>query len=333
MTLCAAWIRQLNNVEELVFATDSALTGGEKWDNGIKLFELPRKDCLLCFTGSTGRAYPLILNLVSAIRFNKRLESPATGIAEILYYVSELFTSLIKTIVSEVQGEDIHTLRAEARFLFGGWCWQTNRFRIWKLYYAKDAEGFLFEELTNDENKTSFCAFMGEAKGRDIEQEAKKNFQEYLVEEDKIFSKLDMEPLRILGKVAQDKAIREVGGSLQIAKVYRSGRSEFFGIFWPSSDGKPCFQGREYNTFTKPPVRYYNPDTLEVFELELPDKLNVISEEMFGVDAGFLQDCYPEGRLKEALSDSDRHKVKTLLSGYAYSKYLNDLQGQGQVEE
>lgn len=114
MTLCAAWIRQLNNVEELVFATDSALTGGEKWDNGIKLFELPRKDCLLCFTGSTGRAYPLILNLVSAIRFNRRLESPATGIVETLNYVSELFTSLTKTIVSEVQGEDIHDLRAEA---------------------------------------------------------------------------------------------------------------------------------------------------------------------------------------------------------------------------
>ncbi|MDW7774502.1 MAG: hypothetical protein SCH71_16580 [Desulfobulbaceae bacterium] len=328
MTLCAAWIRQLNNLEELVFATDSALTGGERWDNGIKLFELTRKDCLLCFTGSTGRAYPLILNLVSAIRFNSRLESPATTIAEILNYVSELFTSLIKTIISEVHGEDIHTLRAEARFLFGGWCWQTNRFRIWKLYYSKEAEGFLFDELTSDDNKTRFYTFMGEAKERDIEKEAKDNFHQYLLDEDRLDSKLDMEPLKILRTMAQDMAIREVGGSLQIAKVYRSGRSEFFGIFWPSSNGKPCFQGREYNNFTRPPVRYYNPDTLEVFELELPENLNDISDEMFGVDAGFLQDCYPEGRLKEPLSDSERHKVKTLLADYAYSKYLKDLQEQ-----
>ncbi|MCK5230927.1 MAG: hypothetical protein KAR13_11710 [Desulfobulbaceae bacterium] len=124
-----------------------------------------------------------------------------------------------------------------------------------------------------------------------------------------------------------------MGGSLQIAKVYKSGRSEFFGIFWPSSDGKPCFQGREYNNFTRPPVRYFNPDTLEVYELELPDSLNAISEEMFGVDAGFLQDCYPDGKLKESLSDNDRHKVKTLLADYAYTKYLNDLQEQGQAEE
>lgn len=328
MTLCAAWIRQLNNVEELVFATDSALTGGEKWDNGIKLFELPRKDCLLCFTGSTGRAYPLILNLVSAIRFNRQLESPATGIVEILNYVSEHFTSLIKTIVSEMQGEDIHALRAEARFLFGGWCWQSNRFRIWRLYYSREAEGFLFDELTNDDNKTRFYTFMGEAKERDIEQEAKENFHQYLLNEGTLDSKLNMEPLMVLRKVAQDTAIREVGGSLQIAKVYRSGRSEFFGIIWPSSDGRPCFQGREYNNFTKPPVRYFNPDTLELFEPELPDNLVAISEDLFGVDAGFLQDCYPDGKLKENLSDSDRHKVKILLVGYAYTKYLQESQGQ-----
>lgn len=333
MTLCAAWIRQLNNDEELVFATDSALTGGEKWDNGIKLFELPRKDCLLCFTGSTGRAYPLILNLVSAIRFNRRLESPSTGITEILNYVSELFTSLTKTIVAEVQGEDIHALRADARFLYGGWCWQTNRFRIWQLYYSKEVEGFLFDELTNDNSKTRFYTFMGEAKDRDIEKEAKDSFHQYLLDEDRLDSKLDMEPLMILRKVAQDKTIREVDGSLQIAKVYRSGRSEFFGIFWPSSDGKPCFQGREYKKFTKPPVRYFNPDTLELFELELPNNLIAISEDLFGDDAEFLQGCYPKGKLKETLSDSERHKVKTLLADYAYSRYLKELQEQGQAEE
>ena len=165
---------------------------------------------------------------------------------------------------------------------------------------------------------------------KDIEQEAKDGFHKYLLDEDKLDSKLDMEPLKILRDVTQDAAIREVGGSLQIAKVYKSGRSEFFGVFWPSSDGKPCFQGREYNTFTRPPVRYFNPDTLEVYELELPDNLNTITEEMFGVDAGFLQDCYPDGILKEPLSDNDKHKVKTLLTDYAYSKYLKELQGQAE---
>lgn len=94
MTLCAAWIRQINNVEELVFATDSSLTGGEKWNQGVKLFELPRPDCLICFAGQTSRAYPLILNLISSIKLNRRLQSSRTDIEEVLSYLASLFTSM-----------------------------------------------------------------------------------------------------------------------------------------------------------------------------------------------------------------------------------------------
>ena len=47
MTLCVAYIRQVNETEELVFATDSCLTGGEKWKHGIKLFRIPKRDFAL----------------------------------------------------------------------------------------------------------------------------------------------------------------------------------------------------------------------------------------------------------------------------------------------
>ncbi len=104
MTLCAAWIRQINSVEELVFATDSSLTGGEKWNQGVKLFELPRPDCLICFAGDTGRAYPLILNLLSSIKLSKKLQSSHTNIEEVLAHLSPMFTSLVGTIVNEIQG-------------------------------------------------------------------------------------------------------------------------------------------------------------------------------------------------------------------------------------
>jgi len=51
-----------------------------------------------------------------------------------------------------------------------------------------------------------------------------------------------------------------------------------------------------------------------------------VSEEMFGVDAEFLKDCYPKGSLKGTLSDKDRHKVKSILQNYAYTRYWNDMQ-------
>ncbi|MGE4403724.1 MAG: hypothetical protein AB7F61_18895 [Desulfobulbus sp.] len=332
MTLCTAWVRQINNTDELVFATDSTLTGGEKWDHGIKLFELPRKDCLLCFAGQTSRAYPLILNLVSSLQFNKRLENPETSISEILNHVSELFTSLIKTVVSEIQSENIHDLRGSARFLFGGWCWQTNCFRIWKLYYSQDAEGFLFDELTNDTSKTRFYTFMGGA-AIDVETVAKQKFKEILMAEDLVDLKLDMEPLRVLRDIALDPAVREVGGSLQIAKVYKSGKSEFFGIYWPSIKGNPCFQGREHNEYSKPAVRYFSPDTFEITDLELPERLAGITEETFKHDTEFMLECYPEGEIRGELSNRDKQKVKTILKEIAYARYLRELKTNGEVGE
>jgi len=331
MTLCTAWVRQINNTDELVFATDSMLTGGEKWDHGIKLFELPRKDCLLCFAGQTARAYPLILNLVSSLNLNIQLENPETSISEILNHVSELFTSLIKTIVSEIKDESIHDLRGSARFLFGGWCWQTNCFRIWKLYYSKEAEGFLFDELTNDSNKTRFYTFMGDS-AKDVEKEAKERFNTLLVREDLVDSKLDMEPLRILRDIALDPSTREVGGSLQIAKVYKSGKSEFFGIYWPSIKGTPCFQGREHNEYSKPSVRYFSPDTFEITDLELPEKLYGITEDVFLRDTEFVQECYPEGTIKYDLTDKDKQKIKSILKDIVYARYLKELRSEEEVE-
>jgi hypothetical protein len=331
MTLCAAWIREINGVEELVLATDSMLTGGEKWDRGIKLFELSRKDCLLCFAGATSRAYPLILNFISSIKFDKRLENVDTSITDLLDSMAELFTQLIKTIVSEISGEDIHELRAEANFLFGGWDWLSNSFRVWRLYYSKDVEGFLFNELTNDNNKTRFYTFMGDA-SVDIEKEAYDRFKHLLIEKDKLDSKLDMEPLEILSGIALDTTIREVGGSLQIAKVYKSGNSEFFGVIWPSSSGKPFFQGREYNNFTKAPVKYFNPDTFEILDWGLPEKLPELPEEIPGYDLDFLRECYPDGKMKISVSEKEKIKIKTILKEIAYYKYLREVDKEEAIE-
>ncbi len=322
MTLCTAFIRQTNEIEELVFATDSCLTGGEKWKHGIKLFELPRKDCLLCFAGSTIRAYPLVLNMVSSIHLDKFLESPSAQLQDVLGYISELFTDLVKKIISEVQGEDIHELRSGAKFLFGGWDWSKNSFRVWKIYYSPQVEGFLFDELTNDDTKTRFYTFLGDPEP-DIEQEAKNRFKRILLDEDKIDSKLDMEPLKVLSSISLDRAIREVDGSLQIAKIYKSNRTEFFGIYWESSHGNPCFQGREYNEINKPLVKYFDPDTFEIFESELPNRLNNISEELYGDDYEFVLDCYDEdGRLKETITEKVKHKLRLIFKDVAYRQFI-----------
>ncbi|WP_293887922.1 MULTISPECIES: hypothetical protein [unclassified Sphingobacterium] len=331
MTLCVAYIRQVNETEELVFATDSCLTGGEKWKHGIKLFRIPKRDCLLCFAGSTARAYPLVLNLVSSIHLDKYLQSPEASLQDVLEYLSGLFTDLITKIISEIPGEDIHELRSGVQFLFGGWDWSagaTGAFRVWKLYYSQDLEGFIFDELTNN-GKKRFYTFLGDPE--EIEGIAKEMYKKMLFDNDIQDDPIDMEPLMILRDISLEEEHRAIDGSLQIGKVYKSNKSEFFGIYWPSSKGKPCFQGREYNELNKPILRYFNPDSFEILESDLPDKLAEITEEIYGNDFEFIRDCYEEsGHLKTGLTEKSKHTLKLIFKDLAYRLFITQ---QKQEEE
>lgn len=331
MTLCVAYIRQVNETEELVFATDSCLTGGEKWKHGIKLFRIPKRDCLLCFAGSTARAYPLVLNLVSSIHLDKYLQSPEASLQDVLEYLSGLFTDLITKIISEIPGEDIHELRSGVQFLFGGWDWSagaSGAFRVWKLYYSQDLEGFIFDELTNN-GKKRFYTFLGDPE--EIEGVAKEMYKKMLFDNDIQDDPIDMEPLMILRDISLEEEHRAIDGSLQIGKVYKSNKSEFFGIYWPSSKGKPCFQGREYNELNKPILRYFNPDNFEILESDLPDKLAEITEEIYGNDFEFIRDCYEEsGHLKTGLTEKSKHTLKLIFKDVAYRLFITQ---QKQEEE
>jgi len=341
MTLCAAWIRQKNNAEELVFATDSSLTGGEKWNQGVKLFELPRPDCLICFAGATGRAYPLILNLLSSIKLSKRLQNSHTDIEQVLDYLSTLFTSLVATIVTEIKGQDIHDLRSEAEFLFGGWSWSKSCFRIWKLYYSKDAEGFIPQEYTG---KVITYAFLGNPGhlSETAKLELKRDREGNETEEDP----LDMEPLAVLVKMSRNSSIREVDGAIQIAKLYKSGTSEFFGINWPSREGKPHFQGRGFEPHSKPDVRYFDPDTLKLIEDKLPNVIENLTRFSNLEDFGFICNCYVEDKslqegssdtgverlsyvLREDLPDNERERLIYIFRKAAYQYFIEDIQNNG----
>lgn len=68
VTIGIAWIRQGTDSEELWLASDSRISGdGHIWDDCPKLFSLPRRDTAIGFSGSTGQAYPLLLQLANAI--------------------------------------------------------------------------------------------------------------------------------------------------------------------------------------------------------------------------------------------------------------------------
>ncbi|HEX7313864.1 MAG TPA: hypothetical protein VF297_08075 [Pyrinomonadaceae bacterium] len=325
MTLCIAWIRETPE-EELVFATDSTLTGaGEKWNHGVKLFELPRTDCLICFAGDAQRAYPLILNLISAIKHNESLKNPALNIQEVLYSIVDIFTELVNLIFEKHSG-DVSHIGGEAKFLFGGWDWRENRFRIWRIYYSSTERIFLFKEETEVKEKARVCVFLGDPETPEysIAKRADDDYKLLLIERDKFDGKLDLEPLNILVEMCRNTAIREVDGALQIGKVYKSGTTEFFGVMWQSVYGSPTFLGKEYDKHNKPRVRYFDPDTWQIIETEIPKSLVNIEDFKGSPDFEFLTSCYSQedNFLKQDITERERARLISIFQDHSYTDFV-----------
>jgi hypothetical protein len=316
---------------QIMEKSDSTLTGGEKWNHGVKLFELPRKDCLICFAGETYRAYPLILNLISTIKHNEKLQNSKLDLQDVLYEIADVFTELVNSIFEKPSGDS--SIGSEAKFLFGGWSWLENRFRLWKLYYSHDVKGFVYSEEAI-ENKLGKIAFLGDPEG-DISKEennivdtASKKYKQALIKKDRYDGKLDMEPFDVLVDMARDTTIREVDGALQLGKIYRSGTNEFFGMYWPSVKGKPTFLGKPYDKHNKPLVKYFDPDTGLLLEEGVPKSLINLESFQDNDDYNFLKDCYSqEGNfLKTTISEKEREKLVKIFREHSYVAFIKEAE-------
>ncbi len=314
MTLCVAWLREENNEQELVFATDSCLTGGERWNSGVKLFELPRKDCLICFSGETNRTYPLLLNLITSIKFDEHLSNTYTDITEILDYLTRLFTNLCQSI-NDYGTQNFEGVLGSFQFLFGGWSWKANKFKLWKIEYNHAVRAFIHDETNSDE---MFYTFIG-----DELNNAYESLNAELIKKDKVTSScFDMEPLTVLVQMIRNCDYSSIDGAVQLARIYPPGSTEFLGVYWPSINGNKTFLGKDVSTENNPAVKFIDPDTGELVDDALPEKLAPIQETLYGESTEFLSQCYPNGNLKKGISKREKSLIKEIISRVAYSQFI-----------
>src|SRR3954469_4813095 len=84
MTIAIAWTREISRCEELVFVTDSRLSGdGRNFDACPKVMTLPRTDCAIAFAGYTGHAYPMMQQLSFAIDAHAPLKRGSLDITQV----------------------------------------------------------------------------------------------------------------------------------------------------------------------------------------------------------------------------------------------------------
>jgi hypothetical protein len=128
MTITLAWVRQNKNTTELLVASDSRLRSRGALNQTQKIFRLERGDSCLGFCGDAQVAYPLFVQVGSALNNFIRTRTRGADVTEVVDKISSVLTNLLSSWDLDAAGigEEI----ADTRILFAGWSWRFRRFEI-----------------------------------------------------------------------------------------------------------------------------------------------------------------------------------------------------------
>jgi len=283
MTLSLAWIRTVGNNQELIFASDSRLRAGQAWDCCPKIMTLPRTDCLISFAGETDYAYPLMFQMARAIEFYPMSSDRKIDVNAVKNHSIRVFNQMRNLIhdfpVPQTSAEDPRT-----GFIFGGYSWRRQKFQIWRLIYRPQIDAFSFYEAANWPGQVGIkvIAFAGDAC-----KDAHDRLIALLRERGKLKTgNFNMEPFEVLRDMIRSEQYPTIGGSPQVAKVYRYLQTQYFTVKWPTSDGAPYALGRpalDYERFGAPSI---DPDSPEV---QSPWQTRIISAHAPTIDDSLLE--------------------------------------------
>ncbi|MBB3009487.1 hypothetical protein [Cupriavidus alkaliphilus] len=262
MTIAVAWVRKIRDCEELVFVSDSRLSGdGATFDGCPKILTLPRSDCAISFAGYTGHAFPMMLQLSLAIDSHAPSKRGSLDLAALRSHALKIFDSMgeqLKTSKLLSLQEDV---LPGATFLFGGYSWIKKKFELWSFSYrakegcfvADPAQWLMFhkeadrvilrnKKIENGETSLGKIAFAGDQAPLAKELLLKKLNSFGAMDHES----LDMEPFEVVRDMLRDRNHSEtIGGAPQIVKVYQYMRTASLGVYWPNrTAGKVHLQGR-----------------------------------------------------------------------------------------
>lgn len=268
MTLCISWIRKVDDTEELVIATDSRLRNGQAWDCNPKILTLPRTDCAICFEGSTMEAYPMMLQLQSAVENRLRSKNRSQDLCDFKGFAIDVLNSM-RTHISDLPIGQKDPDVPEVSFLLGGYSWKKSKFLLWTFFYDNNAKKFAARPTSywkgiKGEKK---IAFAGDYVGK-----AKKLLIDLLKSRNKLEDgNLDMEPFEVLRELLKNqKEYSLIGGPPQLLKVYRHMNVLPFAVKW-NVHGKEVTSllGRPLMSFEKSSHPIIDPETMKIEKPEI----------------------------------------------------------------
>jgi len=262
MTILATWVRTLRTVEELVFVSDSRLSGdGTNFDSCPKILTLPRTDCAIGFAGYTGHAFPMMLQLDLAISSYAPARRGGLDISSLKQHALKVFDSMAAEIHSSPAVSVEQNTDPEANFIFGGYSWVKKSFEMWSISYQPseecfvarpaqwvryhpDAKKFVFAGV--EHLKSARVAFAGNEAPNARALLLNLLNQKYPAGVG--FQGLDWEPFEVIRNMLRNPAHSEtIGGAPQVVNVYPYFQATPLAVYWPNRasrtvvlQGRPC---------------------------------------------------------------------------------------------
>jgi hypothetical protein len=268
MTLAISWVRTLKTgVRELIFCSDSRLSGGNRFDYAAKLFTLPRSDCGLAFAGGTYWAYPMATALARATELHEPSATRAMGLSKYLTHLIKILNQMQGAVHTFANGENI----PDATFIFGGWDWIKQRHRLWKVVFDKARMAFIAQERksSNGFGALGLIEFAGDAEFIGQARSNLKELSQQRYEKDMRGGKasFDLEPFEVLRDILRmTKPTDSVGGAPQLMKVYQHMNTRIHGVYWGTgSKPEAYYSGRPLLGYERANSLWIvDPDTLRI---------------------------------------------------------------------
>lgn len=266
MTIAIAWIRQLKGRgEELVFCTDSRLSGGKRFDRCSKIFGFVRTDAAICFAGATDWAYPMMVATARAAEAHFPSATRALILPKFKSHVVALLNEMRSAVHSFAQNENL----PDVTFLFGGYDWISKRFRLWRIVFEPKTNVFRAHEGGGGAgfSKLGKIEIAGDA---DYIKDTRARLKTILQAKYGLGmnqppqSRFDLEPFEVVRDMLRvAKSSDTIGGAPQLFKVYQHMNARHQCVFWPQKTGGSVYYcGRPLLSYENTDLWVIDPDSL-----------------------------------------------------------------------
>lgn len=211
MTISVCWQRKFKGVDEIVFASDSRLSAGYRWDCAQKIFPIDGPNFCISFAGDADFAFPCIFQFKTLVKNYKRYNDGAAQI----HLIANDFMSLCNHMLSAVDDRKIAQFN-RTEFILAGYNFETGAPFQRILYCDRESGAYKFKNFRGIKTGNNGCLF---GFAGDLREKYYRTLSGFF---SKNVQYLDLEPIKALSQTIDDEGRdSSVGGFPQIVKVYK----------------------------------------------------------------------------------------------------------------